>query len=105
MPEAEDPIDYTIPHPMNVEGSFYVGDGCCTLCMLPQILAPDMFRNTPDDDHCYVYQQPENEEQLKRMLECVNGAEFACIWRKSSDPQLRLRLIREGLGDQLVDAS
>ena len=40
-------------------------------CDLPRAEAPDMFRLTENQDHCYVYQQPQTEDQLRRMIDPV----------------------------------
>lgn len=94
---ANDEPEVYEPHPMNVDGPFYVGDGCCTLCDLPRTDAPDMFRVTEEQDNCYVYKQPETEDELNRMIGALAAAETACIRCRSKDPTLleRLRAIGE----------
>ena len=89
-------------HPLNVAGPFYVEDGCCLLCDLPRALAPDMFRFTNNTDHCYVYQQPETEEQMGRMVEAIKAAEVACIRCRSRDPSL-LRLLKDQQAEEHCD--
>ena len=81
-------------HPLNVAGPFYVEDGCCLLCDVPRGLAPDMFKFTESVDHCYVYRQPETQEQLGRMVEAMKYAEVACIRCRSRDPDL-LRVLKQ----------
>jgi len=51
-------------HPLNIEGDFYVENGCCITCDLPRTLAPDMFRYTAQKDHCYVYKQPSGTKPM-----------------------------------------
>jgi hypothetical protein len=82
------------PHPLNVDGPFYVEDGCCLICDLPRILASDMFKYNEAKDHCYVYRQPETEDRLRRMIMAVEGAEVACIRYRGHDGHL-LRLLKE----------
>jgi hypothetical protein len=61
-----DPIK---PHPLNVIGDYYVQDGCCMSCTVPQSEAPNLFGVTNEPYyHCYVKQQPTTPEESKRML-------------------------------------
>lgn len=41
------------PYPKNVEGDFYVEDGCCTACDVPNYYAPELFEYD-DELHCFV---------------------------------------------------
>lgn len=91
-------------HPLNVAGPFYVEEGCCLMCDLPRQVAPDMFKYTEDKDHCFVYKQPQTEEQLGRMIEAIKFADLACIRCRSRDPHL-LRLLREQHQENQCDFS
>jgi hypothetical protein len=62
---------------LNVVGDFYVENGCCTICGLPQALAPDLFGE--DSEQCYVRKQPTDSTELARMLEVLYGQELGCI--------------------------
>jgi hypothetical protein len=87
-------------HPLNVEGDFYVENGCCITCDLPRALAPDMFKYTAQKDHCYVYKQPQTADQKRRMIEAMKGAEVLCIRCRSRDKVLLRKLTRRGLEKQ-----
>jgi len=63
-------------------------------------LAPDMFKYNDAKDHCYVYKQPETEDQLRRMVEAVECAELACIRCRGQDKQLLRLLKKKGLAGQ-----
>ena len=82
------------PYLLNVDGPFYVEDGCCLLCDLPRTLAPDMFKYNEAKDHCYVYKQPESKDQLCRMVQAVASAELACIRYRGCDKHV-LRLLKK----------
>jgi hypothetical protein len=84
-------------HPLNAEGPFYVENGCCLACDLPRQVAPDMFKYNETEGHCYVYKQPETQEQLCRMIEVVQCAELACVRCRSRDEHLLRRLKEKGL--------
>jgi hypothetical protein len=88
------------PYPLNVDGSFYVEDGCCITCDLPRTLAPDMFKYNASKDHCYVYKQPESKDELCRMVKAVAGAEVACIRYRGRDKQVLRLLKKEGCANQ-----
>jgi len=51
---------------LNVVGPFYVEDGCCTLCGVPESEAPGLFGS--DNMQCFVKKQPETSGQLAAML-------------------------------------
>jgi ferredoxin len=57
--------------PLNVQGRFYVDDGCldCDLC---RELAPTVFKRD-ELGWSYVYQQPTSEEEIQKCLEAVRG--------------------------------
>lgn len=88
------------PYPLNVEGPFYVEDGCCLRCDLPRTLAPDMFKFNEAQDHCYVYSQPENKDQLGRMVEALESAEVLCIRYRGHDKHLLRLLRKKGYAEQ-----
>lgn len=56
----------------NVDGPFYVDDNCisCGVCVAE---APDHFKFTDDEDHAYVYKQPENEEEEDACLDTIES--------------------------------
>jgi hypothetical protein len=88
------------PHPLNVDGPFYVADGCCICCDLPRALAPDMFKFNEANDHCYAFSQPETEDQLRRMVEAVASAELACIRYRGHEKHVLRLLKKKGCGSE-----
>lgn len=100
------------PHPSNVQGDFYVEDGCCTMCGVPFGEAPELFGVAVDYpgvapgttyDHCFVKQQPSTPEQLDKMISVICCAELACIRYRGNDRLIQLRIINEGEG-QVCDS-
>ena len=59
-----------------------------------------MFRLTETKDHCYVYQQPQTDEQLGRMIRVMECADLQCVRCRSRDPKLLSLLKKSGLKDQ-----
>ena len=89
------------PHPANVPGDFYVEDGCCTMCEMPFVIAPDLFGTCQDRKgypHCYVKRQPESPPELDQMVDAIRCADLQCIRYRGSDRLIQLRLIGDGLG-------
>jgi hypothetical protein len=85
------------PHPLNVIGDFYVEDGCCTACDVPQSEAPDLFGMTSDPYyHCYVKRQPRSKTELDQMLSAIACAELQCIHYRGNDPAIISRLSAMG---------
>jgi hypothetical protein len=73
--------DITVPkrfpsYSRNVDGPFYVSDQCI-ICALPIETAPSSFAWDCSNDcvecpqSCYVKQQPEDDEQLDRMIQAM----------------------------------
>jgi 4Fe-4S single cluster protein len=86
------------PHPSNVPGDFYVEDTCCTLCGVPDIVAPDLF--TMGEDNCFVSKQPGTPEELDRMIEAIRCSEFACIRYRGTSLAVQVRLVDQIDGSQ-----
>lgn len=81
------------PHPLNVIRDFYVEDGCCTACDVPQTEAPDLFGMTRDPYyHCYVKRQPQSESEHDQMLSAIACAELQCIHYRGNDSAIISRL-------------
>lgn len=81
------------PHPLNVNGDFYVEDGCCTACDVPQTEAPDLFGMISDPYyHCFVKRQPQSESEHDRMLSAIACAELQCIHYRGNDSSIISRL-------------
>ncbi|PWU18902.1 MAG: hypothetical protein C5B50_07750 [Verrucomicrobia bacterium] len=84
------------PHPQNVEGPFYVEDGCCTSCDVPRSFAPELFKYT-EDNHCFIYRQPQTPEELEKMFQVLETQEMMCIRCRSRDPALLKQLRKRRL--------
>jgi hypothetical protein len=65
-------------HPLNVAGPFYVVEGCCAACGVPEAEAPELFA-WDKTDHCYVRKQPSTPDELAHMVTTIATAELACI--------------------------
>jgi len=84
-------------HALNVIGDFYVEDGCCTACEVPQSEAPDLFGMTPKPNyHCYVKRQPQTDAERDQMLSAILCAELQCIHYRGNNPAIISRLSAMG---------
>lgn len=88
-------------YPLNVDGEFYVEDGCCIVCDLPRETAPELFELNKEKDHCYVSKQPNTEGEMNQMIEAMSGAEVFCIRCSTRNKELKKKLREAGLQDQL----
>ena len=84
-------------YPANAPGPFYVEDGCCTMCGVPDS-APEVFGN--DRTHCYVQRQPVTEEEVERTLRVIRTQEFDCVRYGGEDDRIRGRLAEAGEADK-----
>jgi ferredoxin len=83
-----------------VIGDFYVEDGCCTSCGIPEHFAPDLFEPGSSGEQCYVKKQPTTPDELSRMLEVFRTQEVGCIRYRGEDPVLLQSIERIGEGSQ-----
>lgn len=84
------------PHPANVPGQFYVEDGCCLSCGVPESIAPDLFKWTDDGWHCYINKQPENDAEFDQMFEAMTSSEADCIRARTCSAKFFERLKSTG---------
>ena len=92
------------PHPKNVPGDFYVENECCVLCGVPQEIAPDLFSPLDEDgEHCFVRAQPETPDQVQRIIEVIQAAEYRCIRYAGKDVEIRKRIRDVGAGEVCDD--
>jgi hypothetical protein len=83
-------------HRLNVVGPFYVEDGCCTRCGVPDATAPELFGEV--DDSCFVKLQPQTASEVDRMLRAMITSEVGCIRYAGVDAAVIRRLAESGEG-------
>lgn len=82
-------------HRDNVSGDFYIEDGCCISCGVPENEAPHMFGWR--DDHCYLKQQPTCAQDDYLMIEVMTFAEVDCLRYRGRDSIFLVRMAQAGL--------
>jgi hypothetical protein len=83
------------PHPENAEGDFYVEDGCCITCGVPEDRAPGIFGWVDDPKgytHCVVKRQPSTSLEITQTLEAMASAEVDCIRYKGRAEEILRRI-------------
>ena len=90
------------PHPENCAGDFYVEEGCCIFCGVPEAEAPEVFgwASGPSPSHCIVAQQPRTAASVTRTLFAMQGAEVDCIRYRGCDADISRRIVEMGQGAQ-----
>jgi hypothetical protein len=83
-----------------VLGDFYVEDGCCTSCGIPEHFAPDLFEPGSTGEQCYVKMQPTAPDEFSRMLEVFRTQEVGCIRYRGADPWVLKSIEEMGEGSQ-----
>lgn len=91
----------------NVDGDFYVEEGCCTMCGVPDSVAPTLFggfdvSGKATHEQCFVKKQPETPEELKQMLTVLDSQELGCVRYCGKDKKIKER-IRGIPGIELID--
>ena len=94
------------PVPENVEGDFYVVDGCCTLCGVPDSEAPNNFGGYDKDgnvinDQCFVKKQPNTDLELKQVINAMAAQDTLCIRYCGKDKDIQNEIIKIGEGEQI----
>jgi hypothetical protein len=96
-------LEPRVAHPLNVTGDFYVEDGCCTLCGVPESIAPDLFAwagGAPKFDHCYVRRQPHSAYEIGQMIGVMGTQELGCVRYRGVDRSIQKRLVAAGEASQ-----
>ncbi|HEX7027058.1 MAG TPA: hypothetical protein VF268_07435 [Gammaproteobacteria bacterium] len=94
-----------IPHKLNAPGDFYVEDGCCVSCGIPESEAPELFAWEETDNefhkghksyHCYVCRQPKTEAEIDKMISIMSYQELDCIRYKGNDSRTLEKIEKAG---------
>jgi hypothetical protein len=88
------------PYYKNVSGDFYVEDGCCITCMVPEFYAPDLMSFDESNSHCFVAKQPSNADEIYQAIKATWAAEVECIRYGGSDTEILRRLAEAGLSER-----
>jgi hypothetical protein len=67
------------PYRLNVVGDFYVEEGCCLLCGVPEDIAPQLFASIYENEQCFVKRQPATREEVDDLLKVMAHQELNCV--------------------------
>ena len=83
-------------HPSSAPGDFYVTNGCCTMCGVPEKVAPDLIGGSAHEgEHCYWKKQPETPDEIDRAIEVLARQELGCHRYAGLDPKILNRIAPE----------
>ena len=87
-------MDYGIKrHPESVPGDFYIEQGCCMACGVPEAIAPDLVAHDEGQYwHCYWKKQPQTPDELDRAVEILHTQELGCHRYGGTDASIIHRL-------------
>jgi hypothetical protein len=77
---------------LNAEGPFYVEDGECLSCMMPEYVAPELMGYDAERAHCYFKRQPSTPEELEHAIEAVASSDIEALRYAGEDPYVLERL-------------
>ena len=84
------------PKVVLARGDFYVQEGCCTSCGVPQSIAPELVGWTDEKlPSCYWIRQPETAVEVDRAIKIIHTQELGCHRYSGEDPAILERLPRE----------
>src|SRR3954471_7929069 len=93
---------------LNVIGDFYVVDGCCTMCGVPGVTAPELFGGFDASgnflegvEQCWVKKQPQSDKEVGAMIETMATQELDCIRYAGCNAEIASRLRAVGEGDKI----
>ena len=77
---------------LNAEGPFYVEDGECLACMMPEYVAPELMGFDEERAHCYFKRQPTTPEELEHAIEAVASSDIEALRYAGEDSYVLERL-------------
>jgi hypothetical protein len=93
-----------IREPNSASGDFYVEDGCCLSCGVPQTVAPDLvgWVNNEKMVQCFWKKQPETHEEIQQAFAIFDGQEAGCHRYAGRDPEIQMRIGIENCDHVLI---
>jgi hypothetical protein len=82
-------------YPKNAPGPFFVENGYCISCGVPELEAPDLMGHDEDPSviyHCYFKKQPSTPEEVERAIRAVWISCCGAVQYDGDDPAILQRL-------------
>ena len=79
------------PFVKNAPGDFFVEDGMCMTCGMPEAEAPDLVAGTLEG-HCYFKKQPTTPEELERAIGAMVVSCCGAVRYAGNDPAVISRI-------------
>jgi hypothetical protein len=76
------------------KGEFYVQQGCCLSCGVPQAVAPTLvgWRDIQNSTDCYWIRPPRSPDELEQAIKVIHAQELDCHRYAGTDPKVTRRL-------------
>jgi hypothetical protein len=84
---------------LNAKGDFYVENGICLCCMIPEIEAAELMGFDHEAMHCYFKQQPLTPAELEHAIAAVAASDIQGLRYAGSDEYILSRLVDLGAAD------
>lgn len=81
-------------HRLNAPGPFYVVDGICFQCCVPEGEAPGLMGHctNPSEQSCYFKKQPKTPEEFEKAIAAVNSSCIQALRYSGTDPGIIKKL-------------
>ena len=86
-------------YPLNAKGEFYVENGICLCCMIPEIEAAELMAFDNEAMHCYFKQQPLTSEDLEHAIAAVAASDIQGLRYAGHDKYVLDRLVELAAAD------
>jgi len=84
---------------LNAKGDFYVENGICLCCMIPENEAPELMDFNKTEMHCYFKRQPLTDQELEHAIAAVAASEIQGLRYAGNDKYVLNRLVALGAAD------
>ena len=86
-------------YPLNAKGEFYVENGICLCCMIPETEAAELMGFDHEAMHCYFKQQPFTSDELEHAITAVAASDIQGLHYAGSNKYVLGRLVELGASD------
>ena len=89
----------------NCNGGFFVEEGECILCCMPESEAPSLMES--DEESCYFTRQPETEEEIIQAIDAIAVSCCSAVKYGGTDEKIIQKILAEPYADSncIVKAS
>src|SRR5262245_35078661 len=86
-------------YPLNAKGDFYVENGICLCCMIPEIEAPELMDFNKTEMHCFFKCHSLTEQEREHAIQAVASSDIQGLRYAGNDRYVLDRLVALGAAD------